>query len=146
MKTIYITGKTADTFERGVVILLFIFAFPSSAFCQNIFLKAELFQNGRGNIFLPTEDTGQSTSQNLYALFGNDFDGPSEFYLAFNLQHRQAVGYEILDTNGRSIGLGAIPDVLDQTYKVGIQVESTGIYIVRLLIDSSYYSEKVYFK
>lgn len=146
MKTIYVTGKTAGAFERGVAILLFISAFASSAFSQNIFIKAELIQNGRENIFLSTEETRQSTGQNLYALYGNDFDGPSDLYLAFNLQHRQTVGYEIVDITGRSVGVGAIRDVLDQTYKVGIQVESTGIYIVRLLIDSRYYAEKVYFK
>jgi hypothetical protein len=146
MKTKHVTGKTIDSFKSGVFVWLFIVVFVSSSFSQNILIKAELIPHGRENRFRSTEETGQSTAQKLYVLYGNDFDGPSDFYLAFNLQDRQTVRYEVVDITGRPIGLGEIPDVLDQTYKVGIQVESTGIYIVRLLIDSRYYSEKVYFK
>ncbi|MBA4054069.1 MAG: hypothetical protein C0490_05095, partial [Marivirga sp.] len=131
MKKIYLACKQSGIPGGLPFVCLFIFVFDSSVFSQEMFVKTELTPSVRVNQFQSGDDgVEQSSSQKLYTLFGNDFEGPTDFYLTFNLKNRQVVRYEVIDIKGRSIGLGEIPDVLDQTYKVDVEAQSSGMYIV----------------
>lgn len=145
MKTLYITIKTLANPQRLCLVCPFILLASSFVFSQDVFVKTELMPDVNINYFrVDDSGTDQSSTGELYALYGNDFEGSKDFYLTFDLKKRQTVQYEVIDITGRPVGLDEIPDVLDETYKVDLQIGSSGIYIIRLKIDSKYYSEKVY--
>lgn len=144
MKNVFSTLPCQRPVLRGALItLLIISGYTTSA--QDLFTRAELVVlPQRVSYSSRSEDlAGQMHTPVLYTLFGNDFDGPNDFFLKFNLENRQTVRYEVVDVSGRLLGCESIPDVLDQTYKITLGGESTGIYIVRLMIDNRYYSEKI---
>jgi hypothetical protein len=80
-----------------------------------------------------------------YVLFGTDLHGSGGFYISFNLETRQTVRYQLVDMMGRQIAAQDLKEVLDETYKVQANSISSGAYIVRLMIDRTCYSEKVFF-
>ena len=80
-----------------------------------------------------------------YVLFGTDLYGSGEFYISFNLETRQTVRYQLVDMMGRQIAAQELKGVLDETYQVRANSISNGAYIVRLMIDRTCYSEKVFF-
>ena len=80
-----------------------------------------------------------------YVLFGTDLYGSGEFYISFNLETRQTVRYQLVDMMGRQIAAQELKEVLDETYQVRANSISNGAYIVRLMIDRTCYSEKVFF-
>ena len=53
--------------------------------------------------------------------------------------------YQLVDMMGRQIAAQDLKEVLDQTYQVQANSISSGAYIVRLMIDRTCYSEKVFF-
>lgn len=144
MKNVFSTLPGQRPVLRGALIALLIISGYSTR-AQDLFTRAEL-------VALPQRVSYSSRSEDvadqvhapvLYTLFGNDFDGPNDFFLKFNLENRQTVRYEVVDVSGKLLGCESIPDVLDQTYKITLGGESSGIYIVRLMIDNRYYSEKI---
>jgi len=80
-----------------------------------------------------------------YVLFGTDLHGSGGFYISFNLEARQTVRYQLVDMMGRQLAAQDLKEVLDETYKVQANSISSGAYIVRLMIDRTCYSEKVFF-
>ena len=65
------------------------------------------------------------------------------FYVTFNLDNRQPVKYELVDMTGKQVGGKELIDVLNQTYKIDVENASSGIYLVRLLIDKKYYVSRI---
>lgn len=108
---------------------------------------AALITNHPDKNLLRSEDVGfnQSSTHKPYILYGNDLQGPNDFYVLFNLDDRQTVRYELVDIMGKQLTLQELPDVLDQIYKIEVNDVCGGVYIVRLLIDHQYYAEKIYF-
>ena len=80
-----------------------------------------------------------------YVLFGTDLHGSGGFYISFNLETRQTVRYQLVDMMGRQIAAQDLKEVLDETYRVQANSISSGAYIVRLMIDRTCYSEKIFF-
>ena len=92
--------------------------------------------------FLSDNPLPFSTSE-LYTLYPSKIDEAKSFYVTFNLDNRQPVVYELVDMAGRQVGSKELTDVLNQTYKIDIENTSSGIYLVRLLIDDKYYVSRI---
>ena len=92
--------------------------------------------------FLSDDPLPFSTSE-LYTLYPSKIDEVKSFYVTFNLNDRQPVVYELVDMAGRQVGSKELTDVLNQTYKIDIENTSSGIYLVRLLIDEKYYVSRI---
>jgi hypothetical protein len=67
-----------------------------------------------------------------------------DFKITFNLPQRQDVGMEVVDMTGRRVTSHLLPNILNQTYSVSLTDGATGIYIVRLQLNGSYFATKVY--
>ena len=92
--------------------------------------------------FLSDNPTPFSTSE-LYSLYPSKIDEAKSFYLTFNLDNRQPVVCELVDMAGKQVGSKELTNVLNQTYKIDIENTSSGIYLVRLLIDKKYYVSRI---
>jgi hypothetical protein len=93
--------------------------------------------------FFMSDDPSPDAISDLYVVYPNKIEEEKSFHLTFNLPRRQAVTYELIDTLGKRVGSQALNDVLNQTYKVDVGNASSGVYFVRLLIDSKYYISRV---
>ena len=92
--------------------------------------------------FLSDDPLPFSTSA-LYSLYPTKIDETKSFYVTFNLDNRQPVVCELVDMAGKQVGSKELTDVLNQTYKIDIENTSSGIYLVRLLIDKKYYVSRI---
>jgi len=92
--------------------------------------------------FLSDDPLPFSTSE-LYSLYPTKIDETKSFYVTFNLDNRQPVVCELVDMAGKQVGSKELSDVLNQTYKIDIENTSSGIYLVRLLIDKKYYVSRI---
>jgi hypothetical protein len=92
--------------------------------------------------FLSDNPSPFSTSE-LYSLYPSKIDDAKSFYVTFNLDDRQPVVYELVDMTGKQVGGKELTDVLNQTYKIDLEDTSSGIYLVRLLIDKKYYVSRI---
>ena len=82
-------------------------------------------------------------SSSLYSLYMNETEIGKNFNITFNLDNRQAVTCELVDMMGRQIATREFSDVLNQTFNFDCENISTGIYLVRLRIDNSYYVSRI---
>ena len=71
---------------------------------------------------------------------------PTDFYITFELDKKQAVSVDIIDMMGRSVAHDVLTNVLNETYPINLDNTSTGVYVVRLLIDNRYAATKVFIK
>jgi hypothetical protein len=82
-------------------------------------------------------------TSNLYSLYMDENEIGKNFNITFNLDNRQAVTCELVDMMGRQIATKEFSDVLNQTFNFNCENISTGIYLVRLLIDDTYYVSRI---
>lgn len=80
-----------------------------------------------------------------YAIYTRQND-PTDFYITFELDTKQAVSMEIMDMMGRSLTRAVFPNALNETYPVNLDNASTGIYVVRLHLADGYSATKVFLK
>jgi hypothetical protein len=126
-------------------LLLLMASIPGSA--QDRITTIEVSESHNNKFAFGTEDMTAmiGTSDKPYILYGTDFNGTGGFYIAFNLETRQTVRYQLVDMMGRQIAAQDLREVLDQTYKVQANSISNGAYILRLTIDRKCYSERILF-
>jgi hypothetical protein len=112
---------------------------------------AFVFTNRNGNNiyldnieFFLSNDPSPVSTENLYAVYGNNSESPDEFYITFNLKSHHTVNYKLIDITGKELTSGDLEDVLNQTYSIACTDFKSGMYIVRLMIGSKFYSEKIY--
>lgn len=130
----------------AVVPVLMLMA-PARIAAQNYLTTIEVSEPSNDKISLRSEDLKMdlSSTNKPYVIYGTDFHGSGAFYISFNLEARQTVRYQLVDMMGRQIAAQDLKEVLDQTYQVQANSISSGAYIVRLMIDRTCYSEKVFF-
>lgn len=112
---------------------------------------AFVYTNDKGsNIYLDniefylSDDPSPKSTENPFVVYGTDLASAADFYLTFNLDDRQPVSYQLVDTMGKQVMQEDLTDVLNQTYRVEPTGASSGIYILRLHIGEAFYSTKVY--
>ena len=93
--------------------------------------------------FFLSDDPSPFSTSDLYSLYPSKIDEVKSFYVTFNLDNRQPVVYELIDMSGKQVGSKELADVLNQTYKIDIENTSSGMYLVRLLIDKKYYVSRI---
>jgi len=93
--------------------------------------------------FFLSDDPSPFSTSELYSLYPTKIDEIKSFYVTFNLDNRQPVVYELVDMSGKQVGSKELADVLNQTYKIDIGDTSSGMYLVRLLIDKKYYVSRI---
>lgn len=93
--------------------------------------------------FFLSDDPSPAIISDLYSLYPNKIKHEKSFYVTFNLPDRQSVAYELVDITGRQVGARELTDVLNQTYKIDVDLASSGVYLVRLLIDQRYYVSRI---
>ena len=94
--------------------------------------------------FFTDDDPNPKAIDDLFLIYGTGPSFPGSFYITFNLDEPQSVGYEVLDVTGRSIAAAEIAQVLNQTFLIDAGRVATGIYILRLRIGARYYASKVF--
>lgn len=67
-----------------------------------------------------------------------------EASVTFNLQERSSVQIDVLDIMGRSFISTTAPDILNQTFPIGLGDVAEGIYILRVQIGSKSYATKFF--
>ena len=136
-------------FKKNALVATFLLLLTASipVNAQDRITTIEMSETHNNEFAFKTEDMTAmiGTSDKPYILYGTDFNGTGGFYVAFNLETRQTVRYQLVDMMGRQIAAQDLREVLDQTYKVQANSISSGAYIVRLMIDRKCYSEKVFF-
>ncbi|HKZ36595.1 MAG TPA: choice-of-anchor J domain-containing protein, partial [Chryseolinea sp.] len=93
--------------------------------------------------FVSDNPSPTTITSNLYSLYMDETELGKNFNITFNLDNRQAVTCELVDMMGRQIATKEFFDVLNQTFDFDCQNISTGIYLVRLLIDNTYYVSRI---
>jgi hypothetical protein len=76
-----------------------------------------------------------------FAIYTNTQD---ESQITFDLPQPSSVKINILNTMGQLLSTHTLSDVLNQTYTFPSGIQSGGIYIFRIQIGTTYYSQKVY--
>ena len=146
--------KTYSTSTQGhsarwqaALVCFLIFAGCIQSLSQDRYSITEEITSEQDRNLFRADDFGFNISalRKPYVLYGNDLQGHANFYLSFNLEDRQNVRYQLVDLLGKQIETREFQDVLDQTYRIEVRNASKGVYIVRLLIDQQYYSEKILF-
>jgi hypothetical protein len=112
---------------------------------------AFIFTNRNGNNiyldnieFFLSNDPSPISTEDLYAVYGNNSESQDDFYITFNLKSQQAVNYKLIDIAGKELTGGNLENVLNQTFRIVCSDFKSGMYIVRLMIGNKFYSEKVY--
>ena len=109
-------------------------AFVSTSYLGNpLFLDNIELYVGEASPKLPLED--------VVAIYPKAEGG---IKLSFNVEEKQTVIVSIFDMMGRTIIYGVEPNTLNQTKTLELQTLQTGIYIVHMKVDNSYYSQKVF--
>jgi hypothetical protein len=93
--------------------------------------------------FFLSDNPSPFSTMEVYTLYPNKIEDAKSFYVTFNLENRQTVKYEMVDMSGRQVSTKELTDVLNQTYQIDIEDASSGIYLVRLLIDKKYYVSRI---
>jgi Pregnancy-associated plasma protein-A len=96
--------------------------------------------------FFNSDDPNPKTVDDLYLIYGTDPLQPGNFYITFNLDEPQPVGYEVLDVMGKALVQAEIGNVLNQTYLIDAGNIATGIYIIRLRIGTYFYTSKIFMR
>lgn len=111
---------------------------------------AFVFTNNNGNNlyidnieFFTAQEAGPLVDQR-FQIYGTSPSDPGDFNITFNLEGRETVGYDVIDTMGRTMASAQIPDVLNQTFTINAGIVKDGIYIVRLRIGDEYFATKVF--
>lgn len=132
---------------KSTLVCFLIFAGCIQSLSQDRYSTIEEITNEQHKNLFRAEDFGFNISalRKPYILYGNDLQGHANFYLSFDLEDRQNVRYQLVDLAGRQIETREFQDVLNQTYRIEVKNACKGAYIVRLLIDRQYYSEKILF-
>ena len=120
---------------------------PVIVVAQDHITTIQVSAPGNNKYALRSEDVKMKlgSGDKPYVLFGTDFQGSGGFYISFDLESRQTVRYQLVDMMGRQIAAQDLKEVLDQTYQVQAHSISSGAYIVRLVIDRTCYTEKIFF-
>jgi len=120
---------------------------PVCVTAQDHITTIEVSEPRHNKITFRSEDVKMKlgSADKPYVLFGTDLHGSGGFYISFNLETRQTVRYQLVDMMGRQIAAQDLKEVLDETYQVQARSISSGAYIVRLMIDRTCYSEKIFF-
>jgi hypothetical protein len=131
----------------SLVAAFVLFTLPLAVNAQDRITTIEISEPHGTRIAFRTEDVSAKigTTDRPYVLFGTDFRGSGGFYIAFNLETRQTVRYQLIDMMGKEIASQDLREVLDQTYRVQANSISNGAYVVRLMINHKCYSEKIFF-
>jgi len=94
--------------------------------------------------FSTTTEPNPLLNEQRYVIYRKASD-QYDFHFTFNLSEKEMVRYQVIDTMGRLVLQGEIPDVLNQTYPVSLGGnQAEGVYIVRFSIGSRYYSTKLF--
>lgn len=96
--------------------------------------------------FFVTPDPTAVTVTEEYSIYGYHETSlrQSDLKITFNLDERQDVAFDIVDTMGKQHANGLLTDVLNQTFPLDPdQSLSSGIYIVRLRMRGRYYTNKI---
>lgn len=91
-----------------------------------------------------SDDPDPKEVEDLFLVYGTDPSMPGSFYVTFNLDEPQPVGYEIIDVTGKTIVGTEVGQVLNQTFLIDAGRTATGIYILRLRIGDKYYATKIF--
>ena len=91
-----------------------------------------------------SDDPDPKEVEDQFLVYSTDPTLPGSFYITFNLETPQPVGYEVLDVTGRTIVSTEVGQVLNQTFQVDAGRTATGIYILRLRVGDRYYATKVF--
>lgn len=94
--------------------------------------------------FFTSDDPDPKKVEAPFLVYGTDPSMPGSFYITFNLDDPQPVGYEVLDVTGRSLVNAEVGQVLNQTFQIDAGRVATGIYILRLRIGDRYYATRVF--
>jgi hypothetical protein len=110
--------------------------------------------NGNGNnLFLDNieffvdDDPQDITIDTQYSIFGYNLTelSKSDLKVGFNLSRRQDVKCQVLNTMGKVIHELVWRDVLNQVFEVPVtEGMSTGVYIVRLGINNTFFGERIF--
>ncbi len=131
--------------KQAIAILLAMA--PVCVTAQDHITTIEVSEPRHNKITFRSEDVKMKlgSADKPYVLFGTDLHGSGGFYISFSLETRQTVRYQLVDMMGRQIAAQDLKEVLDETYQVQARSISNGAYIVRLMIDRTCYTEKIFF-
>lgn len=112
---------------------------------------AFVFSNDNGNNvfvdnieFYISDDPSPPETGRPYVVYMTGVSEFGDFKITFDLETRQDVQLQVVDMMGRTFTEQLLPNTLNQTYSVSLTDASTGIYIVRLRLNGSYFATKVY--
>lgn len=141
----WLPSSQAD-WEKGVMVRLDPYAGEASVRIAFVVTNANGNNLYLDNIeFFTTSQPANIDISTPFAVYGYDLADPSksELKITFNLPERQDVVYQVIDVLGRPLATTTLPDVLNQTYPLGLEELASGVYFIRLLISGKYYSTKV---
>ncbi|HEX6224156.1 MAG TPA: choice-of-anchor J domain-containing protein [Chryseolinea sp.] len=93
--------------------------------------------------FFVSDNPSPFATSELYSIYPTKISDVKSFNLTFNLDQRQAVKYELVDLAGRRVAGKELPDVLNQTYTIDLENTSSGVYLVRMIIDKKFYVSRI---
>ena len=110
---------------------------------------AFVFTNQRGNniyldnveFYLSDDPNPVDIGDDLYSIY---WKTQYQAVITFDLPQRMPVDLKVVDVLGRSYIDTTVPDVLNQTYAIELNNASSGIYLMRLLINGRPYVTKFY--
>lgn len=112
---------------------------------------AFVFTNDNGNNvfvdnieFYTSDDPSPPQTTKPFVVYMTGAGEFGDFKITFDLETRQDVHLQVVDMIGRTFTEQLLPNTLNQTYSVSLTDAATGIYIVRLRLNGSYFATKVY--
>ena len=103
--------------------------------------------NGNGNnLYLDNLEFYTSANPDVTKIpdnFAIKYAPGADFLVQFNLQEQQTVNLDIIDMMGRNLLSTRLDYTLNQTYPVVLENAATGVYIVRLHTNNTYYAQRV---
>ncbi len=107
--------------------------------------------NGHGNniyvdnieIFAGNDPNPPVTSV-PYQLYYSNMNAKSDIAMTFNLPEKQDVRLQIYSITGQIVADNILPETLNQTYYFDLSIQSTGLYLFRVLIGNELSTTKVY--
>jgi hypothetical protein len=107
---------------------------------------AFVFTNGNGNNlfidnieFFIADNADPVKADAPYSIYSSS----SDFNITFNLTDRQDVRVQIFNMVGQVVADQQLTDILNQTYQGNLQLQASGLYIVRIQVGNQFYSTKV---
>ena len=86
----------------------------------------------------------ESTIKPTPSYFIYSSSDPSIFKITFNFAERELVHMLVYDVMGQVVIDNILPETLNQTYTIDFSEKSTGIYIVRLQVENSVGTQKIF--